>query len=156
MVDFYNLPFYIFIFDLNIMKRKIIFGLIGFTILVLGLFFLFPQYFTNNKVKILVTHYEYRPGYLELAGIAENIGKEPIKYNPPLHVKVYDDNKEIITESTIHLMSLQPDNQNITPATFGEFDCIIKIPSGYGYVNWEISLDKIPFEIEQKNKPLTE
>lgn len=138
------------------MKRKVIIGLTALTVIVISFIFLFPQYFSNNKVKILITHYEYRPGYLELAGIAENIGKEPIKYNPPLHIRVFDDNKETITESTISLMALQPDNSNVTPATFGEFDCLIKVPSGYGYVNWELTIDKIPYEVEQKNKPLTE
>lgn len=138
------------------MKRKIIISVVAITVIIISFIFLFPQYFSNNKVRILITHYEYRPGYLELAGIAENIGKEPIKYNPPLHIKVFDDNKEVITESTVSLMAIQTDNANVTPATFGEFDCIIKIPSGYGYVNWELTIDKVPYEVKQKNKPLTE
>jgi hypothetical protein len=138
------------------MKQKIIIGLVSITVIVIAIFFLFPQYFSNNKVRILITHYDYRRGYLELAGIAENIGKEPIKYNPPLNIRVFDDDKKTITESTISLMSIQTDNSDVTPATFGEFDCLIKIPSGYGHVNWELTIDKVPYQVDQKNKPLTE
>ncbi|MBI4853852.1 MAG: hypothetical protein HY819_18815 [Acidobacteria bacterium] len=138
------------------MKRKIIIGLIAFTILIAGIIFMFPQYFSDNKIHILITHYDYRRGYLELSGIAENIGKEPIKYNPPLYVKVFDEKNNFITESNISLMPIQPDNPDVTPATFGEFDCLIKIPSGYGYVNWELTIDKVPYQVTQKNKPLTE
>lgn len=138
------------------MKRKIIIGLISLIILIVGAIYLFPQYFTNNKVRIVVTHYDYRRGYLELEGIAENIGKEPMKYNPTLNIRVYDDNEPNITESKITLMPPQEDNSERTPATFGEFDCLIKVPSGHGYVKWELTIDKVPYEVEQKTKPLTE
>ncbi len=138
------------------MSRKIIITLIAITIAIVGFIFLFPQYFSNNKVRILITHYDYRRGYLELAGIAENIGKKPIKYNPLLYIKVFDDNKTPITESTVSLMPIQADNPDVTPTTFGEFDCLIKIPSDHGHVNWELTIDNIPYQVEQKNKPLSE
>lgn len=138
------------------MNRKIIIGLIVIVAAIVGFIYLFPQYFSSSKVRILITHYDYRRGYLELAGIAENIGKQPIKSNPPLYIKVFDDNKNTITESTISLMPIQADNPEVTPATFGEFDCLIKIPSGYGYVKWELTINDVPYEVEQKAKPLSE
>ncbi|MBK7993214.1 MAG: hypothetical protein IPK14_07230 [Blastocatellia bacterium] len=138
------------------MNRKVLIALVAFVMGVAALFYLYPRYFGDKKVRILVTHYDYRPGYLELAGIAENIGKEPVKYNPQLYVKVFDEKKNLITESKVSLMPKQEDNPDLTAQTFGEFDCLIKVPSGYGYVDWELSLDGLPYQVEQKNKSLAE
>ena len=138
------------------MNRKIIIGFATFIIGFAALIFIYPQYFSSNKVRILITHYDYRRGYVELSGIADNIGKSPVKHNPQLHVRVFDNDKNTITESNISLMQLQTDNPDVTPRSFGEFDCLIKIPSGHDFVNWELSVEGVSYVVEQKNKPLTE
>ncbi len=138
------------------MKNKIIIGLVAIIIVVAALIFTHPQYLSNSKIRILITHYDYRRGYVELSGIADNIGKSPVKSNPPLHVRIFDNEKNTITESTVYLMQLQNDNPDKTPQSFGEFDCLIKIPPGHDFVNWELNVEGVSYIVEQKNKPLTE